>query len=122
MLFRTIRLALVVGGLTSQAFAHGEGDEELTKKLSNPLADLVSVPFPYTGTFNVGPFDKPQHTLNVQPVYPIRLNADWLLIHRTIVPLLSQPAFTPDQERKYGVGDIVYEGFFSPTPVPGGIT
>jgi hypothetical protein len=122
MLQRTIRLALLVGGLTSPAFAHGEDDEELTKKLSNPLADLILVPFQYTGTFNVGPLDKPQHTLNVQPVYPAKLSADWLLIHRAIVPLLSQPAFTSDQERKYGVGDIVYEGFFSPTPKPGELT
>jgi hypothetical protein len=113
--------AMALWMIAVPAFAQ-ESDEELTKKLSNPLADLVSVPFQYTGTLNVGPLDKPQHTLNVQPVYPTKLNADWLLIHRAIVPLLSQPAFTPEQERKYGVGDIVYEGFFSPTPKPGGVT
>jgi hypothetical protein len=55
------------------------------KKLANPVADLISVPFQYTGTFNVGPLDKTQHTLNIQPVYPTKLNSDWMLIHRAIV-------------------------------------
>src|SRR6185503_7094412 len=94
----------------------------LQKKLSNPLADLVSVPVQYTGTANVGPLDQPQHVLNIQPVYPTQLNAEWMLIHRAIVPLLSMPEFTPGQGREAGVGDIVYEAFFSPVPKPGGVT
>lgn len=96
-----------------------DSDEELQKKLSNPVADLISVPFQYTDTFNVGPLEKHQHVLNIQPVYPTHLNAEWSLIHRAIVPLLSNPAFTPEQDRENGLGDIVYEGFFSPTPKGG---
>ena len=113
---------LVIAAGTAFAQKKSEdSDEELQKKLANPLADLVSVPFQYTGNLNVGPLDKPQHTLNIQPVYPTKLNSDWMLIHRAIVPLMSMPAFAPGQDRENGVGDIVYEGFFSPTPKPGGL-
>jgi hypothetical protein len=96
-----------------------DSDEELQKKLANPVADLISVPFQYTGNLNVGPLDKTQHLLNIQPVYPMKLNAEWSLIHRAIVPLMSMPAFTPGQERENGMGDVVYEGFFAPATKPG---
>jgi hypothetical protein len=121
-MMHSVRLAVAVllACAGSQTLAQ-HSDEELQKKLSNPLADLVSLPFQYTGNANAGPLDKAQHTLNIQPVYPTTLNAEWSLIHRAIVPLLSQPAFTPGEDRKGGLGDIVYEGYFAPTPKPGGL-
>jgi hypothetical protein len=111
-----VALALICASARAQ-----DDDEELQKKLANPVADIITVPFQYTGTFNVGPLDKPQSTLNIQPVYPMKLNAEWSLIHRLIVPLMSMPAFTPNQDRVSGVGDIIYEGFFSPAPKPGAL-
>ena len=117
-------LELIAGALlaictaAAPAFSQ-DSDEELQKKLANPVADLISVPFQYTGNLNVGPLDKTQHILNIQPVYPMKLDGGWSLIHRAIVPLMSMPAFTPDQDRKNGMGDIVYEGFFAPTTKPG---
>jgi hypothetical protein len=75
---------------------------------------MVSLPLQYNLNMETGPYDRPQHLLNIQPVYPINLNADWNLITRTIVPVLSQPAFTPAQERASGLGDIQFSAFFSP--------
>lgn len=88
-------------------------DEELQKKLANPVADLITVPFQYNGTFNTGPLDKPQHTLNIQPVIPVKLG-EWNMINRVILPVLSNPAFTSEQDRENGVGDVLYQMFFSP--------
>lgn len=89
-------------------------DEDLQKKLANPVADLVSLPFQWTTYDKVGPFGKPQHVLNFQPVYPMKLGGGWSLIHRAIVPFTSNPGMQPGQGRKNGLGDITYEGFFTP--------
>jgi hypothetical protein len=62
---RFIPVALVVAAAGSGAA--GE-DADLQKKLANPIADLVTLPFQWTTTAGVGPLERPQHTLLVQPV------------------------------------------------------
>ncbi len=52
--------------------------------------------------------------MNIQPVWPFDLNDDWNLITRTIVPVISQPASTPAQDREFGLGDTVFTAFLSP--------
>jgi hypothetical protein len=94
--------------------AAADDDDALQKKLANPVSDLVTLPMQFTTTLHTGPNELPQHTLNIQPVYPTQLGGGWSLIHRLIVPVLSDPAVAPGQDRKNGLGDIVYEGFFSP--------
>jgi len=94
--------------------AAADDDDALQKKLANPVSDLVTLPMQFTTTLHTGPNELPQHTLNIQPVYPTQLGGGWSLIHRLIVPVLSNPAVAPGQDRKNGLGDIVYEGFFSP--------
>src|SRR5262245_33677300 len=68
------------------------GDEDLAKKSQNPIADLVSVPFQSNTNFNAGPHNRTQEVLNIQPVIPLRINEDWNVISRTIIPLISQPS------------------------------
>jgi len=47
-----------------------------------PIANLISVPFQNNTNFNVGPFDKEQNILNIQPVIPFKLNEEWNLVTR----------------------------------------
>ena len=51
---------------------------------------------------------------NIQPVLPFRLNDDWNLVTRTILPIVSQPGLTPEQDRKWGTGDTLFTAFFVP--------
>jgi len=83
---------------------------ELAKKLQNPVADLISVPFQSNFNFGVGPEDKTQYVLNIQPVLPQRISEQWNWIHRAIIPLIDQPAPVD----AFGLGDIQYQGFLSP--------
>jgi len=93
----------------------------LARQAQNPVADMISVPFQLNWNFDTGPLDKNQQILNIQPVLPFTLNEDWNLVTRTIVPLISQPAFAPGQDRENGIGDINFTAFLSPKkPSSGG--
>ena len=89
-------------------------DEDLAKKSQSPIADLVSVPFQSNTNFNAGPFNRTQEVLNIQPVVPLRINADWNLISRTIMPVISQPSPIFNGNTN-GIGDITQEFFVTPT-------
>ena len=94
--------------------SEGSEGEDLAKKSQNPIADLVSVPFQSNTNFNTGPFNRAQEVLNIQPVVPLHLNADWNLISRTIMPVISQPSPFFNSNTN-GIGDITQEFFVSPT-------
>ena len=91
----------------------GDVDQgDLAKAAQNPVGDLISLPFQNNMNFDVGPADRTQNVLNIQPVWPIALSKNWNFITRTIVPVISQPA--PGTERTNGLGDLNFTGFFSP--------
>ncbi len=89
-------------------------DEELAKLAQNPVGNLISVPFQNNANLNYGPQKQTQDILNIQPVIPIDFSPDWNIITRTIVPLISQPTFTPDGARTYGIGPTQFSAFLSP--------
>jgi len=111
-----------------------ENAEAMAKKLSNPVASLISVPIQVNYDENIGLADGYKITTNIQPVIPISLNQEWNLISRTIVPIVSQedviglPVQTPqgvrivDSGHQAGSGDILQSLFFSPKePTAGGL-
>jgi len=86
---------------TASAPASTEADE-LAKKLANPVAALISVPFQIN--FDDGYADgSSRWTLNIQPVIPFLLNAKWTLLSRTILPVIRD-------ERDTGLGDTSASG------------
>jgi hypothetical protein len=87
---------------------------ELAKKLSNPVANLISLPFQlnYDDGFNPGGGGN-RWTLNIQPVIPISISDTWNMISRTIVPLINQN-FSAPGNKESGLGDINESLFFSP--------
>jgi opacity protein-like surface antigen len=90
-----------------------EDREKLAKAAQNPIADLISVPFQNNANFNVAPFNRTQDVLNIQPVIPLHLDNGWLVISRTIVPLISQPDPVFDSST-YGIGDTSQSLLLSP--------
>jgi hypothetical protein len=89
---------------------------DLARQSQNPVANLISVPFQNNTNFGVGQFDRTSNVLNIQPVLPTPLSEDLLLINRVIVPLAYQPELAPGVGNTFGLGDILYQGFLSPTP------
>lgn len=119
-------LGLVMAGLPTLAQEAALSDQEraaeLAKKLSNPVAALISVPLQNNFDFGAGPNDDGfQYRLNIQPVVPISLNEDWNLISRTILPFICQEDVIGTSSQT-GLGDTVQSLFLSPqAPGPGGL-
>ena len=93
---------------------------DIAKKLNNPIAALVSVPFQLNYDQDIGPGDKGErYLMNVQPVIPINLNEDWNLISRTILPLIDLKDVPPGNDES-GLGDTTQSFFFSPKALTSG--
>ena len=115
----SVGLAIFCVALSCTGALAQQHEEELAKKLSNPVADLISVPFQFNFDGNVGPArDGNRQYLNLQPVIPIKLNADWNLISRTILPVINQNDIFPGAGSQFGLGDVTQSFFFSPRPIP----
>jgi len=106
---------LGAGPAAAQQAADTAAQSDLAKKLSNPVSDLVSMPFQFNWEANVGPSDLTRFILNVQPVMPFTINPDLNLIARVIMPLISQPPLVDGGTPTFGVSDITTSFFFSPT-------
>lgn len=106
-----IILALIVSATSLSA-----QDEDLAKKLANPISDLISVPIQGNYDFGIGAGDGTRWTTNIQPVIPFDLNENWNLISRTILPVIDQEGFAAagDGLDASGLGDVVQSFFFSP--------
>ena len=120
---RTLGLMTFAVAASLATSARAETDEQLAMQLSNPVAALISVPFQFNGERNIGPArDGTRTLLNIQPVVPFSLNADWNIISRTIVPVVWQDDIFPGAGSQSGVGDVVQSVFFSPkAPTAGGL-
>ncbi len=114
--FTTLAVAgMMVFGLTAPtAGAAEQSQADLAKAAQNPIANLISLPLQNNTNFDFGPLEKTQNILNIQPVWPVSVGENWNLITRTIVPVTSQPGLVPGQDRKTGLGDTAFTGFFSP--------
>ncbi|TIL63879.1 transporter [Mesorhizobium sp.] len=120
------RLLRIIAFLIPAFFAGGasaqDDTQDLAKKLSNPIASLISVPFQFNYDSGYGPNDGEKAYVNIQPVIPVSLNADWNMISRTIVPVIWQNDIAGPSGEQSGLGDITQSLFFSPSkPTESGI-
>ena len=52
---------------------------------------MISFPLQNNTAFGVGPNQRVQDVLNMQPVIPLHLTKEWNVITRTILPIVWQP-------------------------------
>jgi hypothetical protein len=115
ILFAAIVSIAAVHTMPAAAQSPAETDAAaLAKKLSNPVAALISLPFQFNYDTGYGPDEEgSKFLLNFQPVVPITLNEKWNIISRTILPVVSQSDLFPGAGDQSGIGDIVQSAFFS---------
>ncbi len=109
-----IRLALVALVLVClPTVAASQGETELAKKTQNPIADLISFPIQNNINLGAGSENDTQYIGNIQPVVPVNVG-DWLIVNRPIFPVIYQPQLAANVGEKWGVGDLVYQGYVVP--------
>jgi hypothetical protein len=65
---------------TASSAPAADDADALAKATQNPVASLISVPIQNNSNFAVGPYNRTQDVLNIQPVIPARISENWMLI------------------------------------------
>lgn len=108
-------MSLIVLCLAGKAVAADKA--ELAKQLSNPVGDVVNVPFQLNYDQKIGALENiDRYQLNIQPVIPLQLNDSWNLISRTILPVIYQTYDGIAKDDDWGTGDLTQSFFLSPIP------
>jgi len=94
---------------------HTAENADVAKQLSNPLANMVSIPFQFNWQVHVAPFDSTRFVLNLEPVVPFTLNENWSLIMRFILPFMGEPVTAAGGFPQSGTSDITLSLFISPS-------
>ena len=109
------KILLLAAGFFVFQLVLADSQAELAKKLSNPVAALISVPIEYIVDKNIGSEEQGELTqYKLSPVLPFSLNEDWNVISRTIVSFVDQDNIPGAGMSESGVSDIVQSVFFSP--------
>lgn len=106
-------LALVwVGSVQRAAAQERPSTTDLSKQSQNPVGSLAAAPFQFN--FNTGGFlqDRTLMVLNFQPVMPFRLDKNYNVIVRPIVPYVSVPLLLG--ESRGGFGDAQLQLYLAP--------
>jgi hypothetical protein len=102
--------------------SHDSDAADLAKKLSNPIADLISVRIQANYDCCFGNMNASQWLTNIQPVIPISISETLNVIVRTILPIINEQPSPIHTGNGFGLGDTLQSFFFSPkAPTSGGL-
>jgi hypothetical protein len=104
---------------SARAIRHAKAEVSLAKASQNPVANMVSLPVQYNFITAGGLGENTERIINVQPVLPLPIGKDWLIVSRTVVPFVSIPVF--DAVRSHGIGDIQEQAYVTSSK-PGKLT
>ena len=117
--FAPLMVVLLLAALSAQAAESQPpvtakvSDDDLVKHAQNPIANLISVPLKNNWYFESGKKSSTVYIGNIEPVIPIKLNDEWNLITRTILPIINLPSLFSGIDGATGLGDLNPQFYFS---------
>ena len=111
---RLALLGIVTGSVVAASAAAqetgGPTPQQLARDRENPFAQTINLPLAAVTGFGIGPHHDVGEQLTIQPQLPLPLDADWNLIVRSLLPV----TFSPDPQRRFGLGDVQPSFFLTP--------
>lgn len=80
----------------------------------NPVAAAISLPLQNNTYYGVGPYRRAENALLIEPVVPLKLSKNWMVISRTIVPVVVVPRLSSTAGVDYGLSNIQPQFYLSP--------
>ena len=87
---------------------------EIAKESHNPLGSLREIIFQLDVLPDVGPHEKTALVETIQTVYPFAVGDRWRVMTYGIIPVVSQPRVSAENDRALGLGDSTLFGYFVP--------
>jgi hypothetical protein len=97
-----------------------QSNDDLTKKLNNPVASLISIPFQDNTEVGIGANNGYRNTLNIQPVIPFSFTPQYNIVTRIVAPIIFQNSITARASSQQGLSDVVASAFLSPVNIKNG--
>ena len=97
---------MIIAALFISTDSLSQSHEELAKASQNPVTSFLNFPFQNNTNYGVGPYERTQNVLSIQPVIPIPMGKV-NMINRIILPVITQPSST-ENSSSTGVGDLLY--------------
>jgi hypothetical protein len=112
---KTEILVLMISFFVGPMLRAQETVDELRDLARNPVGDAIKVPFVESINFDAGPYDRTSNSVQLQPVVPLQVTKNWLLVPRIVATVV---AYEPDLAQTHGgttgLGDTVATFFFTP--------
>jgi hypothetical protein len=105
-------ILVLAGSLTARRNARASQPSEDTTA-QNPVASVISIPIQGNTAFGVGPYLTALNQTLVEPVAPLRLTQNWILV-ATITPIVVLPRLSQNPDVKYGLGNMEPQFFSFP--------
>ncbi|MFI5391198.1 MAG: hypothetical protein ACHQYQ_07545 [Bacteriovoracales bacterium] len=89
--------------------------EKLAEEVENPISYLMRIPIQDNYGFGIGPYDRAQNKLILQPVIPFHLTPNLNLIIHTFIPYIWWPDIYSPSGTYTGLSNIEVDFYFSQT-------
>lgn len=92
-----------------------QSPDEERELARNPVADAIELPLVEDIFFDTGPYGRKANSLQLQPVIPLQISQNFLLVPRVVAtPLAYIPDVTQGKGGSIGLGDTIVTLFITP--------